>query len=255
LDKYFLGRLVIDRASAVICPDLTVNKYLVSRFGREDGNIIPYGISLPPLPEPAEVEALRKTWSLQGAKVILSIGHLHAIRNRLELVRAFAELAPLHPEARLVIVGSRGYSPTEELVRHLGLESRVVFTGPQPHSVAIVFHAMAYCNAVWLDQNNMASAGVGCLEAMYYGKAVITACPEDTHEPGGLRSGQNILILPRPVIKDDVFCALRDLLDNPDKCQRMGEQASIFAKSYFSWDNVVERHLALYKQHLQKFGQ
>ncbi len=117
LDRFFLGTCVVRRADAVICPDCTVETYLASRFGRRDGTIIPYGITLPPLPDADEVEALRAQWGLTGKRVLLSLGHMHALRNRMDLVKAFAEIVKAYPDARLVIVGSRGYEPTEKLVQ------------------------------------------------------------------------------------------------------------------------------------------
>lgn len=248
LDRFFLGQCIIRRADAVVCPDCTVEKYLSSRFTRTDGTIIPYGISLPPPPDAAEVAALREQWGLAGKRAIVSLGHMHALRNRTELVKALAEIIPRHPDVRLVIVGSRGYKATEDLVRDLGLQDHVIFTGPQPHRLAAAFHSLAYCEANWLDQADMASAGVSCLEAMYYGKAVITACPEDTHEAGGLRNGENICILPRPVVKEDVVNALSHLLDNPAECERLGRQAAAFVSRYFAWDSVTDKHVALYER-------
>lgn len=246
-DRYFLGSLVVRRATGIICPDCTVEKYLSGRFKRSDGHIIPYGIQLPEPPTDTEVAELRARWNLVGKRVILSLGHMHALRNRMELVKAFADVIPKHPDARLVIVGSRGHPPTEELVKSLNLEEYVIFTGPQPHTLVPAFHKMAECEPIWLDQQNMASAGVACLEAMYYGKAVITACPEDTHEEGGLVNGKNVIILPRPTRAEHASDAILRLLGNPDQCRNIGENAAKFVRSYFAWDNVVERHVRLYR--------
>jgi 1,2-diacylglycerol 3-alpha-glucosyltransferase len=247
IDRYFLGAAVIRRASAVICPDCNVVEYLANRFWRQDGVVIPYGISLPPPPSADAIHALRAKWGLQGKRVILSLGHVHALRNRMDLIRAFAEVVKTHPDARLVIVGSLGYPPTEDLVKELGVEGLVVFTGPQPHELVPAFHGLADFEAVWLYQQDIPSAGVACLEAMYCGKAVIAACSEDTHEPGGLRNGVNFINLPRPTRPEDVQAALRKLLDDPGLCRRIGQEAAAFTQVYFSWTKVTQQHEALYE--------
>lgn len=253
LDRYLLGLLVVRRAAAVICPDCNVVEYLASRFSRNDGTVIPYGISLPPPPSDEDVEALRQKWGLQGKRVILSLGHVHALRNRMDLIRAFAEVAQSHPDARLVIVGSLGYPPTVDLVRELGIEDRVVFTGAQPHQLVPAFHGMAEFEAVWLYQQDIPSAGVACLEAMYCGKAVIAACSEETHEPGGLRNGVNFINLPRPTKTEDIRAALLLLLGDQKLCLSIGREATAFTHAYFDWDKVTRQHEALYQRlHLER---
>lgn len=250
IDSLFLGRLVIRKASKVICPDCTVEKYLRDRFKNHEGHIIPYGVEPPPIPASAEIDKLRERWGLKSCRVILSLGHLHALRNRLELIKGFAMISSRMPDVRLLIVGSCGFPPSEKLVGELGLEGKVIFTGAQPHELVPAFHMMAECEAAWLDQKNMASAGVACLEAMYYGKPVITACPEDTHEEGGLVNGKNVIILPRPPQAIDVQDALLRLLENKETCDNIGRNAKAFVRSYFSWDQVVQKHVELYEAQL-----
>lgn len=248
IDRYFLGAAVVRRATAVICPDCNVVEYLANRFSRLDGFVIPYGISLPSKPPAEAIDALRSKWGLQGKRVILSLGHVHALRNRMDLIRAFADVVKIHPDARLVIVGSLGYPPTENLVKELGMKGLVIFTGPQPHDLVPAFHGLADFEAVWLYQQDIPSAGVACLEAMYCGKAVIAACSEDTHEAGGLRNGINFINLPRPTRSEDVRGALLKLLDDPDLCRRIGQEAAAFTQVYFSWAKVTQQHEALYQE-------
>ncbi len=246
IDRHFLGYFVIRKARAIICPDYNVLSYVSERFGRTDGCVIPYGISLPSPPADNDVNALREIWGLAGKRVILSLGHLHALRNRIDLVKAFARVVKRYPDVRLVFVGSRGYPPTEKLVRDLRISDFVVFTGVQPHELIPAYHSMAEFEAMWLYQQNIPSLGIACLEGMHYGKAIIACCSEDTHGAGGLSNGRNLINLPRPTDVEDVYRALVTLLDNPQHCKQIGYNAAQFIHSYFHWDKVILQHEQLY---------
>jgi D-inositol-3-phosphate glycosyltransferase len=90
---------------------------------------------------PAEREDLRATLGIPGgAKVVTFSGRLARRKGVLTLARAWKELAPMHPEALLVIVGS-GPGPDSPLdeeqalrqfLRAEGLEQRVVLLGARP---------------------------------------------------------------------------------------------------------------------------
>lgn len=252
LDRHFLGRFVMRKADAVICPDCTIDKYVNGRFGINDGVVIPYGLSMQDDYSDEDVRQFKKKLGLDGKRVIVSLGHMHALRNRIALVKSLPGLIKRHPDVRLVIVGLRGYPQTEELVRELGLEKHVMFTGPQPHEVIPLFHRMAYCEAAWFDQEFMAPVGLACLEGMYFGKPVIVSCPEDTHEENGLKNYGNIIILPNCPKAGQAFEALDFLLNDKSRSSEIGNNASSFVKSYFSWESVTAKHVGLYSNMLNE---
>jgi 1,2-diacylglycerol 3-alpha-glucosyltransferase len=250
LDRMVLKYLVVDRAAAVIAPDINTQDYLRRRFNRADGTLIPYGISIPTVVRQQELDALRSEFNLVGKRVILSLGQLHVLRNRISLIRAMPEIVKAHPNVRLVIVGVVGHQPTVDLVNSLGLSQHVIFTGSQPHERIPVFNAIAEFNAVWLDYNNdsaTASLGIGVMEAMYYGKAVISMGNIDTYGAGQLENRKHVLLLaddePATVRK-----ALMEFLDNPSLPAAMGQQAAAFAKEHFAWELVGARHVGLYEK-------
>ena len=85
--------------------------YVHKRFGRMDTVMIPYGIDLPAVASDEEVAALTTKYGLHGKRVILSLGHLHALRNRIDLVKALPAVKAEFPDVRVVIVGSGRRSP------------------------------------------------------------------------------------------------------------------------------------------------
>ena len=256
LDCIFLKHAVIDRADAVIAPDCNVQAYLSRRFRRNDGVFIPYGIA-PPRPVPPEEEdSLRAEFGLHGKRVILSLGQLHPLRNRITLIQALPEVIQAHPDVRLLIVGVVGHQPTVDLVHELGLQNHVIFTGPQPHERIPAFQRLASFSAVWVDYKNEdcknASFGIGVMEAMSYENAVISMGNIDTYGAGRLQDRKNIYLLENdnPI---NVRNALMNLLDNPAMAAAIGSEAANFARNNFSWEKVAEQHILLYEA-LKKKG-
>lgn len=68
-------------------------------------------------------------------QIILHVARLVEVKGTEFLLRAFAQLAPLHPAARLVIIGDgplRGR--LQRLAQQAGVADRVVFLGALPHT-------------------------------------------------------------------------------------------------------------------------
>ena len=85
-DRYLLKRMVIDKADIIISPDYNVLEYVKEAFGIQNSIVIPYGIQVPKRTSDEVVERIRKKYNLKGKRIILSLGDVHRIRDRKELV-------------------------------------------------------------------------------------------------------------------------------------------------------------------------
>ena len=246
-DRFFLRHTVVRRVNAVICPDENIKDYLHEAFSRNDGSIIPYGISLPAHPGSGVEQEIVTRFSLKGRRIILSLGHVHALRNRLDLIRAMAEIRTKFPEVLLLIVGDIADQRPVNLVKELALEDNVVFTGKQPYAHVPAYHALAELESMWLDQAEQGknSPGVACMEAMLFGKPVLTMSNVDTFGKGVLVSGHNIVIL-RSGESQELANIIMDLLDHPDKTKSIGIMAKSLATEKFTWSKVAAQTLEVY---------
>lgn len=247
-DRFFLKHAVVKRADAVICPDVNISLYLKETFGRQDAAIIPYGINLPPHPGEDIQKKIVHDYGLTGRRVILSLGHVHALRNRLDLIRALPKVRERFPDICLLVVGAVEDQRPVALSKALGLENTVIFTGAQPHAHTPVYHDLAELEAMWFDQadGGMNPLGIACMEAMYAGNTVLTVSNINTFGVGVLENGRDVVLV-KAGDPDGLADILNSLLSSPMKNQKIGQAARALSHDLFAWEKVAIRTSNLYK--------
>jgi len=247
-ERYFLKPVVIDSADALVIPDYNVVPYVEKRFGRAATAIIPYGIHAPKAPRAEVVDELRARYQLAGKRLVLSVGHVHEIRNRLDLIGAFAAVKARVPNALLLIVGAMTYQPAVDLVKELNLSDCVVFTSTIKHEEVMALLSLAELEAHWFTLQHPAlesSPGPATMEAMLAGKPAMTYASENTFGPGVLRNGSNVILV-RPGDEQGIAATIVDLLNDPAKARAMGMAARAAAEKHFAWPNIVTQFEKLY---------
>jgi 1,2-diacylglycerol 3-alpha-glucosyltransferase len=247
-ERHFLKPVVIDAADALVIPDYNVVPYVEKRFSRPATAIIPYGIHEPAPPRPALVEELRARYGLAGKRLVLSVGHVHQIRNRLDLIRAFPAVKAKIPNALLLIVGATTYQPAVDLATELNLHDCVVFTGTLKHEETMALLSLAELEAHWFTLEHPAiesSPGPATMEAMLAGKPAMTYASENTFGPGVLQNGVNVILV-RPGDVPGIAATIVELLLDPAKGQAMGEAARKAAARHFAWSSIVTQFEKLY---------
>lgn len=247
-DRVFLKHVVMNQADAIICPDINTNHYVFDAFGKSNTALVPYGISVPESPHNGLVERLRTEYHLDGKRIILSLGHVHAIRNRKDLIEALPGILKVFPNTVLLIVGTVADNFPKEWAHKLGVYKSVIFTGHVPHSDIPGFLELADLEAHWLNQDtkDKTSLGIASLEAMGSGKVVLAAANENTHGQGVLRNGENIILV-EPENPDKLAQIIIHLLSDHEKRQAIGERARQVVQEHFSWDSVCSKTLEVYK--------
>jgi glycosyltransferase involved in cell wall biosynthesis len=254
-DRLFLRHAVVRHVDTLLCPDANMHRYVAEAFRRPESPLLPYGVRLPERPPPAEVERLRRRHGLEGRRVLLSLGHVHDIRNRKDLVEAMPAVLRAVPDAVLLVVGAVATQLPVRLARDLGVAGAVRFAGPAPHEQVPALLALADLEAHWLNQDRPenTSLGIASLEAMGAGKAVLAAANPDTYGPGVLRPGENfVLVTPgRPA---ELAATVVGLLGDHALRDRIGARARQTVREHFSWDVICRRTVEVYQALLGRDG-
>jgi len=247
-DRLFLRHAVIRNVDVLISPDINISQYAAHAFQRRDSVLIPYGVALNDTSTPMEIERERTEHDLAGKRVILSLGHVHEIRNRRDLVAAMPAILKAVPNALLLIVGAVSTNIPVQLAQELGVADAVRFTGPIPHRRVPALLALAEMEAHWLNQDapEHTSLGIASLEAMGAGKTVLAAASPDSYGKGMLRSGENCVLVapdqPQPLARTII-----GLLQDPMRRARIGSQARQVVRQHFSWNAVCQATIRAYR--------
>jgi glycosyltransferase involved in cell wall biosynthesis len=196
---------------------------------------------------PGSGEAVRKEFALGAGPVLGSVARLAPNRGHELLIRGFRSLLGEYPEARLLLIGKGEARPQlEALVRALGLERRVVFTGYRDADLPAVLAALDVFVLMGAGSDESCRAA---LEAMAAGRPVVArrvgALPEAVlHGISGL--------LVDDEEPESVAAALRDLLKDPARARALGEAGRRRALEHFTPERHAARVEAIYRDALER---
>ena len=248
IDRTILRLLVSRYVSLVIAPDHNMFKYATEALAVKKTRVIPYGVAPAPLVPPVELSGISQRYHLEGRKIILSVGHVNHLRNRIKLVQAIAKISRIDSSVLLIVIGDIADQRAVEIVEKLGLESNVKFLGIGTAQQISCWRVIASLETQWLDQSpeGFNSLGVASMEGMMAGNPVISVANIDTFGPGALKNYENVIVI-NPSDEENLDEIILDLLNSPEKLEAIGKNASSFAKANFEWSENGERHLRAYK--------
>jgi len=253
-DRLLLRRLVAEQSETLICPDENIMEYARQAFPRTERTMIPYGIDILDRAEKSEIERFRSAYGLEGKRVILSLGHVHGLRDRRELVAALPAVRKAVGDVVVLIVGDEGVDTPRKLAADLGVSDAVIFTGHIPRDQVAAHLALAdmEIHLFYQDSGGKDSLGMASLEAMGSGLAVVGAAHKDTHGKGLLRDGENVVLVRRNTGKD-LEKVIIDLLQDHERRGRIGRAAGKLIGDHFSWDRICQQTLNAYDQTARRF--
>jgi phosphatidylinositol alpha-1,6-mannosyltransferase len=131
----------------------------------------------------------------------------------------------------------------------LGVRAAVVFAGPVPHEEIGAYLALADLEAHWLTQEapERTSLGIASLEAMAAGKTVLSVANSNTYGRGVIRNGENAVLV-QPNQPEALAEVILGLLEDKERCNRIGASAAETVRTHFSWDHVCAQTLDVYLQ-------
>jgi glycosyltransferase involved in cell wall biosynthesis len=224
----------------LVVMDVQMDDYIKQRYrGAYSGlDYIPVGVD-PDWVVGGDGEVVRDRHDLGDAPVIVSLGHVIPLRDRMLLVESMPEVLRRHPHAKLLVVGRVYYNPFLERARELGVGHAVLAIGPVPKS-----EVPDYLAAADVETHDLQGYGLGTasLESMAAGVPMVVAVREDNFPGIDLVSGENVVLTP----ENDAAAlgtVLADLLDDPGWRARIGKAQQELVRERFSMRTVLRQHL------------
>jgi 1,2-diacylglycerol 3-alpha-glucosyltransferase len=229
----------------VVTSDLYMAEYIRRRYGLPEERMspIPLGIDAQHLAG-ADGTQVREELGLGDRPVVLSIGHVIPVRNRLALVRAMPHLIEKRPDVAVVVVGTVYDDRFITLAAELGVRDNLIVTGGVPRDKVPLYVAVAD-----VEGHDFQGYGLGTasLEVMAAGVPVVAVIREANFPGIELRSWENVVIVP-PDDPRAMAEAIVRLLDDRDLARHVGEGQRRLIRDHFSLDAVTDRHLDLYER-------
>ncbi len=175
----------------------------------------------------------------QLAKYFLYVGRIELRKNILNILKAFAKFGQNHPEAQLVLAGSRGYGygKIKTMVKKLHLTDRAILLD----YVAADRLPMLYAKSLGVVLvSQYEGFGFPILEGWASDVPVLTSNIGATAEIAGNAA---LLVNPRDI--SAISQGFTDLFTQPELCQRLvakGRQQLL----KFSWDKSAQKMIELW---------
>lgn len=234
-----LTKLVWKHARAVIANSQHLKQLALRTNPDLSIEVIPNGVNTELFKPVAESKKFKKFTVTAGGTVM-------GPKKGLEyLVEGFALFHKQHPDSELLLFGDGVLKPKlEAMVRELGIEQAVRFTGIVSHKE--LARSLPRCHVFCLPSLNEGMSNA-MLEAMACGIAVISSDVGDAHSL--LKKGG--LILKNKSVPE-LAQLLFKLFSNRDKCALMGHHNRQQTQS-LTWKNSVQRYTIAYENSYRKF--
>lgn len=240
--NWAFGRRLQYLARIVMMTENEKDWYIQRRFPQEHLVAIPSGVGDEAFERTDAAETLGK-YGLSADNYILYLGRLHPEKSVDHLIDAFDGLCDHYPDLKLVLAGpdDGAMDNLRAQVKGNAVERRVAFTGRV--SEAQKRALLGNC-AVFVLPSRFEAEGVVLLEAMAQGRAVLAS------KVGGVpfivSSGRTGELYPYGKINDISF-KLREMLDSPQKREKLGRAGLEFVRKNYRWDSIAERMEAMYE--------
>lgn len=173
-------------------------------------------------------------------KFILYVGMLEPGKNLHRLIRAYGAIYK-NIQEKLVISGKKGWAFNDifELVKELGLEKNVLFTGyVDDEDLPALFN----CARIFVYPSLYEGFGLPCLEAMACGVPVITSGVTSLPEVVG-----DAAVLVNPQNEDSIASAIKELIES--ERLREEKQGKGFERiKIFSWKKNTQKLLQVFAE-------
>lgn len=187
--------------------------------------------------DPSVLMCCREKYKLPE-RFVLYVGMLEPGKNIYRLIRAYSGIYKTIRE-KLVIAGKKGWAYSEifELVKELGIEKEVLFTGyVDDKDLPALFN----CASVFVYPSLYEGFGLPCLEAMACGVPVITSGVTSLPEVVG-----DAAVLVDPQNEESIALAIKELVGSEHL--REEKQKKGFERiKMFSWEKSTQKLLQVF---------
>lgn len=227
----------------VVAIDRFMDDYIRRRYRLGEDRIVPIPVGIEPERfRGSDGSRVREELGLADRPVILSLGHVIPLRNRLLLVRALPRLLEKRSDAVVVVVGSVHDETFLHLAEELGVREHLIVTGGVARE-----EVPSYVDAADVEAHDFQGFGLGTttFEVMAAKVPVVAVVHGDNFPGVELESWKDLVIVP-PDDADALADAIVRLLDDPGLARRVGEGQRRLILEQFSIEAVAARHLELY---------
>jgi len=167
--------------------------------------------------------------------------HDWAVKGNEKLLKAFARVARELSRPLLLILNDWGQDvrKSRRLISREEIEARVLWLPMLPKSWMLEYYRAADIVA---DQFNIGTFGLSTPEAMACGKPVILHWDSAIHD----WCYQDEPPLARAQEEEEIYCWLRELVQDPALRTRLGEQSRDWVEREHGWERVTTLHRHLY---------
>lgn len=235
-----------DADLTIMTDDGTLGDEVLKRLGNKSKKVLFYrnGIDV----KAGDYDKLDRNNSLELRKqlnitetdvVFLTVSRLVGWKRLERTLYAFEKALKVNDKIKLVIVGDGDAREFyEKIVTDLQINGKVLFLGAIKQSEVIRFYKMA---DIFVSMYDLSNVGNPLLEAMIYGKPIITWDVGSTKnlicnkETGILLSKEELVNLDKYMI---------ELSNSKEMCQYLGKNARSYAeKNFWSWNQRIETEL------------
>ena len=224
-------------ADEIIVLSKGVQDYFLNTYRRETV-FIPNGVSRP---ESRESDEIERRWGLTKDDYVLFLGRLVPEKGIHYLLEAWKGI---FTNKKLVIAG--GSSDTSDYTSRLRklAGDNVIFTGFQQGRVLDELYSNAY---VYVLPSDLEGMPLTLLEAMSYGNCCLVSSIEECTQV----IGDHGVVFEKGNV-EDLRKKLQELLDKPGMVKSFKDTAADYICAEYSWDDVTDRTLELYRKQDRK---
>lgn len=221
-------------ANEVIVLSRNVQRYFKDTYGR-DVRFIPNGIERN---TPVAADAITRKYGLEKDGYILFLGRIVPEKGVHYLIEAFKRL---DTDKKLVIAGGSSDSAEyyESIKAAAASDPRIVLTGFTQGEELAELYSNAY---VYVLPSDLEGMPMSLLEAMSYGNCCLTSDIPECAEV----VGDHAVTFHKGDV-DDLTVKLGGLLSDSAQVMSLKTSAADYITDKYSWDDVVDRTLALYR--------
>jgi glycosyltransferase involved in cell wall biosynthesis len=250
LDRVLVRPFLRAHRPRIVVMDTLMDAYIKGRYaGAYSGlEYIPVGIDTGWV-HGGDASIVRDRHALGDAPVILSVGHVIPVRDRVALVEAMPAVLAEVPRARLLVVGGVYYDRFLQRAAELGVTHAVLSVGAQPK--ADIPHYLAAAAVECHEQGF--GLGTASLEAMAAGVPVVAPVRADNFPGVELVDGGNVFLAAASSpasLAERLVAALRD----PESTRTVAKAGRELVDRHFALDRVIVRHLAVLHELTTKNG-
>ena len=230
-------RLIYKKAAKILALSQYTAEAIIKRYGLpcQKVEILPY---------PIDTRIFCPTGNMKNGNYILCVGRINDPRKNIKmLLKAFQSVAEKKKDVKLFIIGDEPTKDLQNELYQLSLEGRVIFKGRILDKQTFVEY---YQNALFFVLPSLQEGlGIVVLEALACGIPVVaTKCggPEMV-----IKDGENGFLVvnnnPNQLAKAMIY-----LLEHPELCLKMGENARRDVCENYSVEKIGKRFVEVYQE-------